>query len=365
MAQKENISPLLDVFSYRLRLARTRSKLSMDALCERLGGKVSKQAIAKYEWGKMMPGSEMLCALADALGVEVDYFIRPICFDATGTSLSFRKKVGVAKKDMEALRVEVGDIIERRLEIERLLGVASCSIPDVSGGMPIANSADMERCARRLRLEWSLGSAPISNVQDTLEMHGIGVLRVSGPEGFDGVSAKAGNGRSFVVLNSRTTNTERQRFTALHELGHLLCNAHFDSATTAKEQEKLCHVFAGEMLLPYGAVRDCFCNFTRVPLQGLVALQCRYGISVDAILYRIHCKGDLNDWRYRRFQIKKNTSVEFKRKVEESRFVETRINQFAAMVYSAVTNNLISEEKAAQLMRCSVQEVAENKGFMA
>ena len=38
----------LEVFAKRLRQARIKEKLSMDALCEKVKGVVSKQAISKY-----------------------------------------------------------------------------------------------------------------------------------------------------------------------------------------------------------------------------------------------------------------------------------------------------------------------------
>ena len=52
----------LEVFAKRLRQARIKEKLSMDALCEKVEGVVSKQAISKYEAAKMMPSSPVLIA---------------------------------------------------------------------------------------------------------------------------------------------------------------------------------------------------------------------------------------------------------------------------------------------------------------
>lgn len=66
----------LEIFAKRLRQARMKEKLSMDALCQKIQGLVSKQAVSKYEAAKMMPSSTILIALADALKVNIDYNLR-------------------------------------------------------------------------------------------------------------------------------------------------------------------------------------------------------------------------------------------------------------------------------------------------
>lgn len=57
----------MEIFAKRLRQARVKEKISMEALSRLLNGLVSKQAISKYETAKMMPSSTILIALADAL----------------------------------------------------------------------------------------------------------------------------------------------------------------------------------------------------------------------------------------------------------------------------------------------------------
>ena len=58
------------VFSQRLRSARIMRGFSMDELCEAMGASISKQAISKYEKGKMLPNSTVLIQLANVLCVR-------------------------------------------------------------------------------------------------------------------------------------------------------------------------------------------------------------------------------------------------------------------------------------------------------
>ena len=60
------------MFGQRLRLARRKAGLSMQALADRLDPKISAQAISKYEAEKMLPSSRVLVGLGRALGVSLD-----------------------------------------------------------------------------------------------------------------------------------------------------------------------------------------------------------------------------------------------------------------------------------------------------
>ena len=74
------------VFSQRLRSARIMRGFSMDELCETMGASVSKQAISKYEKGKMLPNSTVLIQLANVLCVSIDYFSSHLKFSWKASS---------------------------------------------------------------------------------------------------------------------------------------------------------------------------------------------------------------------------------------------------------------------------------------
>ena len=66
-----------DLFGKRLRSARLLAAMSQDQLVLAINNLVTKNAIAKYERGEMLPGSKVLIALAKALGIKTEYFFRP------------------------------------------------------------------------------------------------------------------------------------------------------------------------------------------------------------------------------------------------------------------------------------------------
>jgi len=346
----------LDIFAKRLQQARKKSKLSMEALCAKMDGTVSKQAISKYEKALMMPSSTVLISLAEALQVGLDYFFRPFSYDIENFKVSFRKKSNVSAKDISALEVQIQDDIERYLEIEEILDVKKPQFETIETNV-IRKSADIENCAKKVREQWGLGKDCIANVQDVLESKGIKVIYTSAPESFDGVSGLVNNTHYIIVLNYNKKHTERRRLTSLHELGHLLFNDKFSSDLTSREKEKLCNAFANEMLLPSEILNSYFAGKSKIATEELIAVAGAYGISVDAIVHKLHDMGLISDKRYRHFYIQKNQDSSLKKKIEASRYNETMTNRFEALVFSALAQQLISTSKAASLLHYTINTV--------
>lgn len=349
----------LETFARRLRQARLKEKLSMEMLSNLMGGLVSKQAISKYESAKMMPSSAVLISFSKALKEDLDYFYRPFNFDIHEMEISFRKKASVGKRDIEALKIQIQNDVENYLEIEEILGLEKESL-DWHCEKELSSADDMVKEAKKIREQWNLGIDPISNVQEMLEANGIKVIITSGPEGFDGVSGMVNKEKPIMVLNDNVTMSERCRFTALHETAHLLFNNNMSKVLTPKEQERLCDAFASEMLLPGEILENMFKGKAKISLNELSFLQESYGISIDAIMYKLKQMGYITEKRYKSFYIRKNKNAQLKEQVERSRFPEKRVSRFEVMVYSALAQQLITTSKAASMMGKSVQTVRDN-----
>ncbi len=336
----------------------------MAELSQKMNSTVSKQAISKYENGQMAPSSETLIELASALDTDINYFFRPISPDLQNLKVSFRKKSNINRSDVKALEINIHDDIERFLEIESIIGQETSSVVALDVDETLSDSVQMREQAIKLREQWKLGEMPIMNIQDTLETNGIKVIFYDGPDGFDGVSGVVNQNSMIVVLNSNVKNVERQRFTAMHELGHLLFNDYFDKTLSNHNKELLCHAFASEMLLPSSALEKIFSESRAIYFKELVFVQKQYGISIDAIMHKLNDLGIINGSRYRSYNIKKNTDANFKVLTEETRFQETKTPRFEAMVYGALASELITESKAASLLKTTVEEVHKTIQFV-
>lgn len=353
------------LFAKRLKQARQKAGLSMDALSYKTGKEVSKQTISKYEAGKTMAGSSILIKLSNALEVPVDYFFKPYSFDVSEVEISFRKKASVKAKDQTMLKIKIQDEVERFIDIENILGIES-GMAQIDVPVKISLPIQMIMLAKKVRRLWDLGIAPIPNVKNILMNHGVKVFEIDGPEGFDGISGHAGDNLSLIVINANIQNTERRRFTHMHELAHLLANTSFDTGLSNHDKEKLCNAFASEMLLPSKVVESEFGSKSKISIQELKKMQKTYGISIDAMVYSFKRLGIFNENRYRSYCIKKNTNSKFKDFVEESRYVEPSSykdydeDYYESLVYSALAQELISTSKAAQLLNVSIHDVESN-----
>ena len=74
----------------RIKLARKKAGFSLRGLADALGGKVSAQAIGKYERDEMTPSSGVLIALTQVLGVSLAYLMDTQGIELTG--VDFRTK---------------------------------------------------------------------------------------------------------------------------------------------------------------------------------------------------------------------------------------------------------------------------------
>ena len=238
------------VFGQRLKSAREMKGFSMADLSQELSGLVTRQSICKYEAGKMLPDSTVLLRLARVLDVKPDYFFRPFTVALSG--IEFRKKASMSAKSCKAVEQQVLDNVERYIEIEEICGISHVSSL-VSGHYPIHSEEDVKSLASFMRQQWGLGDDGIIDVISLLETQGIKVVEIDGNESFDGLSGKAGD--AFVIVVNKSFQPERKRFTALHELGHLIM--HFDEAIDDKKKEALCHLFASEFLIPQKSFKKC------------------------------------------------------------------------------------------------------------
>ena len=189
----------------RLKVSRSASGLSLRGLENKIGNRVTAQAIGKYERNESMPGSGVLIALADALDVSVDYLVgdQEMALEA----VEFRKKKIASRREEAQVEAKVLRLLERYLVVEDLLGLRSIEWhrPREAPYPVISDISEADRAARNLRDHWSLGNDPIPNLVELLEEQGIKVLAV-GLTNIDGLTARvrrAGKSSVPVIVVNR------------------------------------------------------------------------------------------------------------------------------------------------------------------
>ncbi|OHD67287.1 MAG: hypothetical protein A2W19_02445 [Spirochaetes bacterium RBG_16_49_21] len=325
----------------RLVSARKMAGLSLQDLADRLEAGITKQALNKYEHGKARPSSEVLLQIARALNVPVEYFYRTTMVELR--DIEFRKHSRLSKRDIERIKSECCDFLERYLELENLLNIQSEFKRPLSNFRIIGDS-DIERISVDLRTEWGLGLAPIPSVVEMLEEKRVKVFEVDADHTFSGMSTWV-KGIPVVVLN-KNANPQRKRFTALHELAHLLLDL---SAFDDKEHERYCNNFAGAFLVPRETFLEWFGEKrTSITLNELKLIDENFGISIQAIMYRAYVLGIISEPTHREFSIWLSSSGN--RKQEFIEFCGKELpRRFTRLLCKAITESVISMSKAASL----------------
>ncbi len=332
--------------------------LSLQELADLLQNKVTKQALSKYEKGDMNPSSEILMSIANVLKLKPDYFLKKKSIELG--DVLFRKRVRLAKKQEESIVEKVRDYVERFLEIENLLGIESKFINPLKN-LRIASMNDVQQAAEKLRKDWDLGTDPIPNLVEMLELKGIKVLLMEDSDDFDGLAVLSSNGIPIVAVNTKGKSIERIRFTIIHELAHLLLVFKDKVSKDSKLVEKLCHYFSSNFLIPTSMlIKLIGTNRTYIRINELISIKEYFGISIRATVYRLKDIGVISENYYTRWIVymsktygKKDEPGEYKGQ-EKSRLFDHLINR-------ALSEELISTSKAAALWNISINEI--RKGF--
>ncbi|TGD76910.1 helix-turn-helix domain-containing protein [Hymenobacter wooponensis] len=346
----------MTTFPDRLRAARKMKGWTLQELADQIGS-ISKQSLNKYEQGLMRPEGALLSLLATTLDVTVDYFFRPNRIELG--QVEFRKKAKLSAKDQGIIEEKIKDYLERYLEVEELLEIKhEFNSPfghDKDGRarrQRVSTYAEVEAAAIETLKAWKLGINPIPNVVEALEENGVCVLVQPASDAFHGLATTVSN-MPVIVLNE-TDTPERRRFTALHELGHLVLDIAVDDP---KEQENFCHWFASAMLLPREIVHRMFgTKRSRISMFELIAVKKQYGISVQATMRRLNKLGIVNDSHYKYFCIKIAPN---KKEIHLGAYLgETNTSyRFSQLIHRLWAEDIVSDSKAANLAGMTLSEL--------
>jgi Zn-dependent peptidase ImmA (M78 family)/transcriptional regulator with XRE-family HTH domain len=271
--------------------------MRMVELSERLG--LTRQAISSFEKG-VRPKPETLIALARHLEVEPSFFTLPLRTREEESSLqsviSFRTLASSAKRERDRAGVYLqwlaglADLIEEHVELPPVQ-VPDFGIEDAAS----LTEEQIEGFASQTRRALGLGDGPIPDLALLLENKGVIIGYVPLAAGMDGISAWI-NGRPFVLINSQAF-AARARLDLAHELAHLLLHRvltpeDLESKGLLRLIEDQAQQFAGCFLLPE---RTFIAEMYGVDDATLLAAKKRWGVSMQAIVMRMHALGLINE----------------------------------------------------------------------
>jgi Zn-dependent peptidase ImmA (M78 family)/DNA-binding XRE family transcriptional regulator len=340
------------LFGDRFKSARLLNGLSLQDVADKLSKSVTRQAIYRYEKGEVMPDSEMLGELCKLFNVKQDFFFRDIGVEIG--EVEYRKLNMPAKEEIR-IKEQTKDYLSRYLEIEDILGINVEFENPLKDYPAVSNYVHVNQAANFLREKWNLGKNAIPNIAELLEDKHVKVVKLNAIGEFDGLQTYANQNIPVIAYNvNKLDKKDRIRFTLLHELAHLLLR--FDENLTHGQVEKLCHQFAGAMLLPDSALKtELGEHRNRLSIVELGNIKKQFGISMQAIVMRANVCGIVNDNYKRQFF---NMMNENNWRVDEPIDYEgnEESGRFDQLVFRALVEELISTSKAAALRNMSLAE---------
>ena len=255
--------------------------LSMEKLAELTGGIITKQSISRYEKGLMLPKRVAKLAMAKALNISDSYF--------DGTNLKIDMPMlrttsngKLSEDELQALEAKLSFWAEQYLTKEKEAGFPT-QFQNPIKDTKVSTLEDAIQASILLREKWHCGDGPIASILRLLERKGIMILAATLPDYVFGMSTWADKKHPLMILdfNPEKSTVEKLRFTAVHELAHLLLSFPQESEYSV---EKRCDLFASFFLLPkqtfieeLGAEKR-----EKITLDEMIDIKELYGASLAA-----------------------------------------------------------------------------------
>ncbi len=287
----------------RLRQARQLAMRTKRELAE--ASNVSAAAISQYEAGISVPRPETVERLARALDVTEEFFGagRPLQRLETSETYfeSLRATTSKQRQNATAFAEQVWELAHA---LEAHVRFPHLDLPGPDDHGPTMAARTPRAAAAAVRSRWGLGTDPIGHLVSHIEAHGIVcAIAPRSEQAVARINAYSTHsfGRPVMVLTpDRADDVFRHRFSAAHELGHLVLHAGHASGETWLEREA--NTFAAELLTPSQVMRDLLP--TRVDFSRLYRLSDKWGVSVKSLVYRSRELGLISESTARRAYIR-------------------------------------------------------------
>jgi Zn-dependent peptidase ImmA (M78 family)/transcriptional regulator with XRE-family HTH domain len=285
----QNKGMMINVNGQRVKQARELRKLTQTELARRVG--VSQSTIAKMEVSVRECESATIEAIAFQTGYPVSFFQQGLGPEFPLGSLLFRCRASLAGTEKASIRQMA------MLEFEIAEGL-SAKIKPIPLHLPSFNGEDPAAAARVTRATLGLPpDEPIPNLINKLERNGVFVLALpSAHDKFDAFSLWSDTDpRKPIIVVGQDRPGDRLRLTCAHELGHLVLHKSPRGNLAGIEEEA--QKFGAEFLLPEDAMKREISRSST--LTDIAALKPRWGVSIQALVYRAHDLGIINARQYR------------------------------------------------------------------
>jgi Zn-dependent peptidase ImmA (M78 family)/DNA-binding XRE family transcriptional regulator len=325
----------------RIKQARLALGLTLDEVVERIDRSITKAALSKYENNRSVPKPKMLISIARALNQKAAYFLRE---DQPRIEwIAYRRHSTLGRKKQSKIEAFAANYVERYFNLNEIF--YPDEIPQFPKPLKVSLPEEAEKIASSLRGDWKLSDYPIKSVTQIVEDKGAVLVDWQEQDKFDGLSGLVDNSFPVIVTNTRMSD-DRIRYNICHELGHLLTEVGVDDP---RVEEKIAHRFAGAFLVPAESLyRELGTKRRHLSLSELSLLKEKYGISMQALIYRAKDLGLINYNHYRDLNMRFRARGWHRREPVEYSGMESP-NRLKLMVARALAEGIVSREKCLNI----------------
>ena len=298
----------------RLRQARQLAMLTKKEVAELAD--ISQAAVGQYEAGVVAPRLDTLQRLATALDVPVDFFAAGRPRQKLDTSETFFESLRATTARQQARATSFAEQLwELSNALESHVRFPHINLPDLHAEDRTYTPHEAAHEVRRL---WGLGTEPVGHLVAQMEAHGI-ICAMAPPSDrevkkrIDAYSTRAFNRPLVILTADRADDVLRHRFSAAHELGHLLL--HNGEASGELTLERKADTFAAEFLTPRAVLAEELPE--RLDFAKLYRISERWGVEVRSLVYRSQELGHISESTARRAYIRLNETPQPTRSIRQ------------------------------------------------
>lgn len=323
---------------------RLMSHLSQEELAQQIG--MNKMAVSNYEMDKRTPDLATLRKIADALHVT----LAKLTVSNGELSIehgAFRKNASITKTMQELILGYADRYLARLFSVVACFGEAALAPIPKYERIP---ATDFEAAGQHLRKILELPTnGPIGNITDILENNGYIICPIQIEERHFSGNSGTVNGRPYIAVNT-TMAAERQRFTLIHELAHLVFTFSDD-----QDEERMVDGIAGAFLLPEKDIKRELGPKRRDIRSDLRYIQHEYNVSMASIVMRAYQTEIISKAVYEITQ--KWMASQGMRRDEQSGIQPEVSHLLEQLTVRAVSEEEITVSKAAELLERPFIEV--------
>lgn len=274
--------------------------MTQKAFAAELG--IGQTALSQIENGDRSLTADHMVTARRRFNIPFDFFeAEPINYDPNDLNYRTRKLTQIQQHRAATLFGLIEQEVRSTVDATNSTGSIDPTGNQESRARPLREIEALAAAARQL-----IGVRPdkvINNVTRCVERLGILVTGLPLPDlnsRIDGISTPRRTEEPFVVTVDLDKPGDRQRFSAAHELGHILLHTE-DRPPNREAREAEADSFASAFLLPRDPMLDELSP--ALTLAGYSRIKARWGVSIQAAIRRSFDLGVIDRDRYRSLQI--------------------------------------------------------------